>query len=136
MERELVADPGSGRMTTSLDPNDEMVCVKHKFPHGTLVVPGKGQFQNEIWMLPHGDESTEHWNYWLVMVATDAVNTYVIDRTVPWWGYYYRDWHERQLARSNPPNEEAPPNPPNEEAPPRKMRHRRKHARRSNPPNE
>ena len=38
---QLVADEGTGAMTTSNAPGDEMVRVKFRFPHGTLVVPGR-----------------------------------------------------------------------------------------------
>ena len=120
---QLAADARSGTMTTSTDPGDEMamVRVRHRFPAGTLVVPGQGRFQNEIWMLV-GGECTKHWNYWIVLVNIDALGDWVIERTVPWWGPYYRDWHERQLARSNPPRKTS-------------SLAKVQHARRSNPPN-
>ena len=86
----LAADARSGRMTTSTDPGDEMVRIRHRFPDGTLVVPGQGRFQNEIWMLV-GDECTEDWNYWIVLVSDDHFGDWVIRATVPWWGPY-EDW--------------------------------------------
>ena len=42
---QLVADECTGAMTTSNAPGDEMVRVKFRFPHGTLVVPGRSVAQ-------------------------------------------------------------------------------------------
>ena len=70
-----------------------MVRIRHRFPHGTLVVPVRGINQDELWMLP-GGEFTEDWNYWIVLDSDEHFGDWVIRGTVPWWGPYCEDWHE------------------------------------------
>ena len=90
---QLVADEGSGTRTTPTSPDDAMVRIRHRFPHGTLVVPVRGINQDELWMLP-GGEFTEDWNYWIVLDSDEHFGDWVIRGTVPWWGPYCEDWHE------------------------------------------
>ena len=66
--------------------------IRTRFPHGTRVVRGQGIFQDEIWMLV-GDECTEDWNYWIVLVSDEHFGGWVIRATVPWWGPC-EDWRE------------------------------------------
>ena len=88
----LVADESSRTMTTSNCPDDARGLIRHRFPHGTRVVRGQGIFQDELWMLV-GDEWTEDWNYWIVLVSDEHFGDWVIRATVPWWGPY-EEWRE------------------------------------------
>ena len=60
--------------------DDSMVRIRHRF----RVVRGQGIFQDEDWVLV-GDEWTEDWNYWIVLVMSE------IREIVPWWGPY-EEW--------------------------------------------
>ena len=35
-----------------------------------------------------GDECTEDWNYWIVLVSDEHIGDFEIRATVPWWGPY------------------------------------------------
>ena len=119
----------AGIMCTPKDPGAERVTIRYRFPSGTRVEPGQGRFENEIWMLV-GDECTEDWNYWIVLLDMETLGDWVIHRTVPWWGPYDRDWHKRQLTRFNPSCRTKNPSRR------RKKKSRNvQHARLSNPPN-
>ena len=83
----IEADPSSATMMTTNAPDDNAVQVQFRFPAGTVVIPGRGRFTDEYWMLV-GPEFTEDWNYCTLLVSDDYFGGWVIRVTVPWWGPY------------------------------------------------
>ena len=67
---------------------DQMVRVSFSFPHGTLVVPGRGLHTDELWLLVE-PEDIENWSYWIVLRKEDTYDPLVFREIVPWNGLWW-----------------------------------------------
>ena len=78
--------------------------IPYSFPSGTVVVRGRGRHMHESWHLLE-NEADDAWNHWILLTREEPVGYWVIQKIVPWWGYWHGTYEERAppaISRSRP----------------------------------
>ena len=68
--------------------------IPYSFPSGTVVVRGRGRHMHESWHLLE-NEVDDAWNHWVLLTREEPVGYWVIQKIVPWWGYWNGTYEER-----------------------------------------